>query len=394
MSNGSHRNQKSSRLESLARVMGVCVAAATLGGCASAQTAPKGETKQEAVNNQLPSDLGINVNFEDWKKLGYRLDWVGYSDSTSRRDLKLRHFMAFEDIVVAQGADSTVTVLENGTGKRRWSTELSGPLTRFVGISRDPADSSRLYVVSESELFVLSAPTGNLADRQRFERVVNTAPIVAGETLIFGTTTGEIYAHNTAVNSRAWGFISDAGFDGNPVVASEVVGSVSQKGDLMFLTTGGKIVGRSRIYGGVATHPVSNGKMMFVASLDQSLWGFDPYSTTSWRYRTSQPLRVQPSAAGEFVYCEIPGEGLVCFDAMTGDVVWKSKDARGTVFTQRGGKLLSWNDGEIFQIDPANGDVIERIKTPGIVSTFATDFMDGTVYVTSDKGVIAKFSGN
>ncbi|MFZ4576396.1 MAG: PQQ-binding-like beta-propeller repeat protein [Phycisphaerales bacterium] len=392
MSNGSNRYPKFSRPEGLGAACVVCVLGASLAGCASGQTTPETAAKPAPKVTTLASDLGIKVDFEDWKKLGYRLDWVGYADSTNRRGAKVSKVATFEDIVVALSSDSTVTVLEASTGKRRWSTELSGPLTRFVGIARDPADPTRLFVISESELFVLSTPTGNLADRQRFERVVNTAPIIVGGTLVFGTTSGEVYAHDTTINTRAWGFISDASFEGNPVMASEVLGMVSQKGDTIFLSPEGRIVGRQRIYGGVATNPVSNGKMLIIAGLDQSLWGFDPFGSSSWRYRTSVPLRVQPSAAGDRVYCEVAGEGLLCFDAETGAVNWRAKDARGTVFAERAGKLLSWSEGEVFQLDPQNGDIIERVKTPGMTGSYTTDFVDGLLYVTSDTGAIAKFS--
>jgi outer membrane protein assembly factor BamB len=363
----------------------------TLAGCASGQPTKPAEPAATPAPASTP-ELGIPLTLADWSTLGYRLDWVGFPFPRQSRSARVKFLAPYEDIVVAQESDSTITVLEASTGKRRWSSELTGPLTRFVGVLRDPNDSGRIYACSESEAFILSVANGNLLGRQKFERVVNTHAVPVGDTLVFGTSTSDVYAHSITINDRAWGFISDGIFEGAPVAIGDFLCAVSQAGDVVFLSATGKLVGRNRIFGGVSTNPVSNGSLVFIASLDQSLWAFDPLGNSSWRYRTSTPLRVQPTALEDRVYCELKREGLTAFDAASGTILWQSKDARGVVIGMRSGRLLAWNQGELFSIDPANGDIVSCIKTPGIVNVEAASFTDGVLYVTSDKGVIAKFS--
>lgn len=344
-----------------------------------------------SASSSSTTDLGIVVNHDDWHKLGYDLSWIGYPFGKPDRRQRVVQFQAYDDIVIAQSSDSTVTVLETTTGKRRWGSEISSPLTRYMGLAKDPSDANRINVCSESELFVLAISNGAMLSRQKLDRVVSTEPLMVGETVVFGTNNNELYAHGSRLGNRAWGMITDGGYSGAPILVGDTIATVAQSGAVQFLTSRGKLISDRRIYGGVETQPVTNGSKLIIAGLDQSLWGFDPFSTSSWRYRATAPLRVQPSVNGDFAWCAIPGEGLVCFDAASGAVIWKSKEAAGTVFATRRGKLLAWNNGEILQLDASNGDVISRFKTPGIIRVSAPSFTDGPIYAINDLGVIAKF---
>lgn len=337
------------------------------------------------------SDLGVDVSHDQWHDIGYGLSWIGYPYGKPNRNTKISDIKAYDDVIVVQNTDSTIAALESTSGKRRWGAELSSPLTRYLGFGKDPAGDGLLQVCSESELFVVSVTNGALLNRQRFERVISTPPLLLGETIVCGTNTNELYAHNSRLGMRAWGMITDGGYAAAPILVGDIIASVTQKGMIQFFSLKGKLLSDRRIFGGVECQPVTNGSRLIIASLDQSLWGFDPLSGSTWRYRASAPLRVQPTARGDLVWCDIPGEGLICFDAASGSVIWKSEKASGSVFAMRRGKLLIWNDGEILQLDAKNGDVITRFITPGIVRVIAPSFEDGPIYTVSDVGAVAKF---
>ncbi|MFN9992895.1 MAG: PQQ-binding-like beta-propeller repeat protein, partial [Phycisphaerales bacterium] len=249
--------------------------------------------KGPSGSGETNADLGIQVTHDNWHKIGYDLSWIGYPFGKLDRRQRVVQFQAYDDIVIAQSSDSTVTVLEATTGKRRWGSEISSPLTRYMGLAKDPSDANRINVCSESELFVLAISNGALLSRQQFERVVSTAPLMVGETIVFGTNNNELYAHGSRLGNRAWGMITDGGYTGAPILVGDTIATVAQSGAVQFLTSRGKLVADRRIYGGVETEPVTNGSKMIVASLDQSLWGFDPFSAAVWRYRATAPLRVQ-----------------------------------------------------------------------------------------------------
>lgn len=331
------------------------------------------------------------IDHEAWSRLGYRYDWTAYPYVSGRGHIRFAN--AYPDMLIAQETGGILSVIETTNGGVRWSTELANPLTKFVGNGRD---GERIICSSESEAFILTAATGNLLARQRIEKVVNTRPLLVerpgGAVAIYGTPTGEVLAHYLGSAVKVWGFDTAGAIEGRPVLMGTVVGAVSQTGDVFFLDAmSGSLQGRARIFDGVANDPVTNGQLMFVASLDQSLYAFAPSGTQVWRYRGSQPLRAQPTADGDVVYCTIPELGLTAFNALTGEIAWSNKEVRGTVVARNKNRLISFDGANACLIDPQQGDVIEKVAM-GNVDFLTTDkYEDGILYAVARSGVIARF---
>jgi outer membrane protein assembly factor BamB len=235
--------------------------------------------------------------------------------------------------------------------------------------------------------------------RQRIEKIVSTEPAHFGNLLIFGTPTGELLAHmstSTIPGVKIWGFGMNGGIERNPVLIGRVVGAVSQTGDIAFLDAQtGNRVGRNKIFGGLSTNPVADEQLMYAASMDQSVYAFNPEGgALLWRYRTAMPLRTQPTVHGGRLYVGIPGEGLVAFDGATGSVAWKAKGLDDTVIVAAGKNRLIGFDAKAqmgYVIGPELGDVIERVKMPGVAKVKADKFEGGNLYTVSASGVVAKF---
>jgi outer membrane protein assembly factor BamB len=359
-----------------------CTQAHKSGTGSASATAPASTAASAASPSTFPHDA--------WSKIGYRLDWQGYPFSAARGKPTVVNLAVWSDAIVAQERSSMVTFLEPNTGAVRWTTELAGPLTRFVGISRDATDTNRIFVASESELFSIASQTGNLVHRESFERVVNTEPVIAGSLAIFGGSTGEMQAHMIGQGVKAWGFMLPGAVDANPIWVGNTVGAVSQSGEIVFLNTDGTVAGRNRIYSGIATNPVSNATTMFIAGLDQSVWAFDPSGLLRWRVRTSSPLRVQPTADGSSVYCFVPGQGLTAFDAETGRTLWTSPKTVGTVVATRAGRLVVWGASGVSLLDATRGDVMETADIEGIKMIRADKFADGALYIVNANGSVSK----
>lgn len=359
------------------------------GGCTSTgQPSDKGPDKASGA----ASRSAFPVVHDDWAKMGYRLDWVGFPFVDAPPRGQGVRVLTQPDVLILQDRNSTVSVMETTTGKVRWSVDLAGPLTKFVSLDRDPSRPDQVLVCSETEAFTLSLATSNLLGRERFERVVNTRPVLAGDVAIFGTSSGEIYAHLLGRGVKAWGFVAHGGFDADPVVIGGVIGFVSQGEDVCFLTPSGTLVGRARIYGSLGNDPVTDGRLMFIAGLDQSVWAFEPSGARAWRFRTSSPLRTQPAFHKDTLYVDVPGSGLVALDPGTGAQKWVCTSVTsGTVIETRGGRLLIWTGRGLALVDPGNGDIVDQVATPGIASVHADASEDANLFVVSDRGVVAKF---
>lgn len=368
---------------------GLVIFALAAGGCASAPAGSTSDSTPPASSGTSPS--AFPVVHEDWASLGYRLDWVGFPFIGAGPRPETIAALALDDMLLIQERGSAVTLLEARTGAVRWTTDLAGPLTKFVGIARDGVDPTRILVFSESEAFTLSAATGALLGRDRFERVANTRPVVLGNVFYFGCSTGEIVAHMQGRPGKYWGFMGAGSVEANPVMVGDAIATVSQAGDVTFLTPSGQLLGRARVFAGLANNPVTDGERLFVASLDQSLWAFNTQGDMLWRFRTPQPLRVQPTAALGKVFCEIPGAGLTALDGATGEIAFVNANVRGTVIASRQGKLMVWDGRDVVLIDAARGDEIERVSLPGVTRLEVTGFDDPVIYAVSDRGVVARF---
>lgn len=375
----------------LASSLAVCAGALiSLGGCG-------GGTMRDM--NRSQGNAGPIVAFdtnatpaEAWKSAGYRLDWVGFPFPSTPGSKMVREVIAADDLVIAQDRQSRVAVLEANNGQVRWSTSIANPLTKFVGLTRDPADATRLVVSSESEAFVLGLNNGTLLARENFERVVNTAPIATPGQLLYGTSVGEVLSHRLGTGLKAWGFQANGTIESNPVKVGDLVGVVSQRGDVMFFSPdNGTLVGRAMTFGGLASDPVASNDTLYVASRDQSVWAFATNGAVRWRYRTSSVLTSQPLLHANALYVQVPGDGLTALNARTGDVLWKSKDVKGDAFAVRGKNVLVFDGGAINVIDMARGRVVTQFSTPGIARFVTDKAVDGNLYAITESNQVVKY---
>jgi outer membrane protein assembly factor BamB len=298
----------------------------------------------------------------------------------------------YSDIVVTQESASTLTALETSTGQVRWTTDLTGPLTKWTGIVREPSGQGRLLVSSESEMFLIAPDTGNLVGRERFERVVSTPPLLAGPMAAFGTATGVVQAHLVGRHVSAWNFGTRGAFDTPLLMVGGYICGIAQSGDVVYLTTNGDLVGRGRILAGLDAPGTTDGVNLYLAGRDQSVWAFDAAGRNLWRYRTSNPLSKRPAVANGTLYVDLGAESLTAFDAASGAVKWRAKDVHGEVILIRNGRLLVWDGRGVSLVEPSTGDRLARVELPGVVRLVPDAMEDGHLYAVSSKGVFAKFT--
>ncbi|MCX5688300.1 MAG: hypothetical protein NTV94_00665, partial [Planctomycetota bacterium] len=248
-----------------------------LSGLALGACARQGKSHEPVNQHAKPvaaaaTKIDFPLSHDDWSALGYRLDWIGFPFKSGFRE-PIVSAVALDGSFVIQSKSSETACLDGLTGERRWGTGLANPLTKFVGIARDTVDPSRILVSSESEGYLLAEATGSLVAKTRYERVVNTAPVLRGPLAIYGTSTGEISGHLIAQSVKSWGFQTTGSIEATPVLMNDgEIGTVSQSGDVYFLNNSGQVMGRNRILSSVAMNPVTDGGTLFIGGLDQSIW--------------------------------------------------------------------------------------------------------------------------
>ncbi|MBX3363380.1 MAG: PQQ-binding-like beta-propeller repeat protein [Phycisphaeraceae bacterium] len=375
------------RRPSLARLGLAATLIATVGAFSACSSGGSRGPKLEQVRTlELPGD--------DLARLGYRRDWAGFPFILAGQ--RIREIYPDTDGVFIQETGSTVSMFDVRTGQRLWNNTLAGPLTKFISIRRGIVKGSPvLLVTSESDVFALDPQTGNLLDRQNLRKVATSGPVVFGDLLIFGTSTGEVMAHLTRVSDKLWGSDLEGPIEYAPVRIGELVAAVARSGQIAFLEpTAGSLRGMARMHRGAGANPVAGDNLVFVPSLDQSLYAFDPYSGSQvWRLRTSQPITSQPVAHDGMLYIELAERGL-CALAQTapahGSILWSNPDVRGTVIGMRSGRLLVWSGRELVSVSPANGTVFDRVTINGVAQLVTDNFVDGNLYAVGRGGSVVK----
>lgn len=361
-----------------------------LSGCASSNSTVQTPPAESPVAGEIVSS-SVSERAEPFQKLGYRLNWT--IGDTTERNSRVKMIDIFDDLVLTQNEGNSVVARDFASGQIRWSVNLGNPLTKFNGNVRL---GDRIVASSESELLILDAETGNLEDRQRLAVLSNTAPAVADQyMLVFGTARGEVFGHDTRIGLKRWGFALNDRVNGDPVLIGRIAGVVAESGQVLLVNpiTGEAIAPLQQIYGGVVNDPVSDGVNMYIASTDQSIYAFE--STTGelrWRVRTQSPLEAQPTVYDGALYQYVPSEGMIAVNTSTGRRIWANDEADGTVIAVRKGNLVVFNGSEMMLLDPASGDIRERVAVPGVRKIAIDGFVDGNLVVLSGNGALARFS--
>ncbi|MEC9373177.1 MAG: PQQ-binding-like beta-propeller repeat protein [Planctomycetota bacterium] len=352
--------------------------------------AGRGGSAAPASRSADPMDRAAqqDVKHDAWAALGYRLVWRGFPIMAD--GARPEGFQVYDDAVVVHNSRNVMTFMEGLTGANRWSNQLAGPLTRFVGFVRD---DNLIYASSDNELFVLDAATGEIDDRQRLALVVNTAPTLQGDVLVYGTNIGEVLGHSLVTRYKYWGYSLSGAISAQPADVGRFVGAVSQGGDVIVIDPStGSSTSRAQVFAGLANDPVGGEDALYVASLDQSVYAFSAIGGRQiWRYRTQQPIRSQPTYYDGILYIALEGEGMVAFDAATGDKLWTNPDIRGEIFAIRDGRLLGRDGDTFYALEFDRGDVLESVTIPGISDIAVAEFEDGDLYTMTAQGVVAKF---
>jgi outer membrane protein assembly factor BamB len=368
-------------------------------GIIGCESAPVGFRSPSVSRARTPEERRkeFPIVHDDWAKLGYRLDWVGYPPVTQGQSIA--YIAAYDDLVLVQETGSTLSALKAAGGSTLWSNQLADPLHKFVGVTRGGSGAGKIYAVSSAELFVLDAATGTLIERQRLSNIATSWPLlVAPDVIVVGTGANQVMAHmsvGSTTGVKLWGQGIEGAVRSAPVQVGPLVGAVSDSGEVLFVdpATGSLVRGERMLRKGSGTDPVSDGSTMYVAGLDQSLWAFHPTEGVRWRRQTPHPITSQPVFHDSRVFCTFRETGLNSINPDNGRTFWASKNVRGTpiVFGKNNTAVVWDGIANAWLIDSARGDVIAASTFENIREIRADKPTEGNLYVVSQSGLVAKF---
>lgn len=348
-----------------------------VGGCAKS----KGLTADER-SKRLP------IVHSDWREIGYRWDWNAFPVMLEGQG-PLRA-EPHNEIVVFQETGGTISGIDDRVGETIWSNRPAGDLTKFTGMARR---DNFVFVSSESELFSLDATTGELVDRQRFEKLISTDVVMLGDQVVVGTATGELMGHYLPAGIRIYGHDMEGTFDEDLIAVGSVVGGVTSTGRVICVDpVTQRQTGLNSIFSGPGAPLAASEELMFVASLDQSLYAFrGADARLVWKKLTPSPITETPVYHEGVIYCSLADTGLTAFDAATGNMLWESLGQMGRVIGIRNGRLMVFDGVSLAVVEPQRGVVYDTINLSNVFHITSAPFVDGAIYLTSREGVVAKF---
>jgi outer membrane protein assembly factor BamB len=148
----------------------------------------------------------------------------------------------------------------------------------------------------------------------------------------------------------------------------------------------------------ITAPPAVSDNAVYVAGQDQFLRAMDlDTGRVLWKKLFETPLVDGPTLIGDSVYQQVPGQGLLCFEAlpvnMPGGVVrWTCPEVTGRVITRNGSNLLVWDaESRIMTLVDANrGGVRQSFSLPHADVLLATEVDGGEIFAAGADGRIVQ----
>lgn len=369
------------------------VLAMATGGCASAPVAGSVSTVIVSASPDLESEYLIGPNIA--RQLGLRIEFQTRTHPEAHSGIKLMSIQ--DDAVFLLDGVNFLTRLRRNDLQRLWRLPVGGPVDEIQGITYQPA-SERVFLTADSHLLVLDDDTGSMIDKQKFDRIANTPPVVFGSFFIYGARNGQVVWHSYVVGHQWRAYQVSPTMRVRPILVGEMVIATGSDGRIMVLHAPSAAgIWDKRLLNEVVAAPTAGQGLLYVAGTDQYLWAIDiATGRTSWKYLAEAPLMSSPVLIDRQLYQQIPGQGLVCFEAYPvdspgGEILWTAPEVHGNVIGRVGSRLFVWNAGQrrLKIVEVARGGVIDTADLPRVRHLFM-DTTAGEIFAASDDGRVIR----
>ncbi len=280
-------------------------------------------------------------------------------------------------LVVATTGFGEVVALDAASGRVAWRQRLDAPISGGATI----AGGSVYAVGRDGTGWAIRASDGRMQWQVTLRRDIagwqgSAAPAVAGDLVVFPSTSGQILAVDRATGTERW--------------SAQIAGSRAGRAIALIRDMTGEPV----IAGDMVVAGTSSGRIAaFDRATGMQLWSHDDGALSA------------PVVAGNSVFAVDDASRLIRLDRANGARIWavplpEFVDARvrrqeqvwahyGPVLA--GGRLIvASSDGVLRSFDPASGALVGQAAIPGGAAT-APAVAGGSLYVTSRTGQLLAF---
>ncbi len=304
---------------------------------------------------------GLPIEPGHAQQIDYATRWV--TDIALEGDQEITAVRQQGDmLLIVEQPINLVTALRVDDGALMWKRVIGSDLE---DIYTPVADEERVYVNTNNRLFALDRRRGNVLDVQDLDYPVNAGPNLTGSLAIFGSVSGEVFAHDVTNGFSKWAYRLPASIATPPIQSGINTFAADVRGNYaMLATNNGQLLWRGHVYGPITVPPAIDRAFIIVASQDQSLYSLAA-NTGRFRwppYRSEAPFVDPPIVIDDSIYIAEPRKGLTALDADTGQPRWTIPELR-TPLLLDDGALLVYTEQTLGSLDPATGRVLFHAPT-------------------------------
>lgn len=291
--------------------------------------------------------------------------------------------------------DGRVFSLKADVGLIRWGESLTGPNHRIYPPRhlRQDGSSGPVVIPTSIGMFIIDRYTGQTIKRFTPPFVVGGAAVGFDHMLFAGGADGRFYSlqlnHPTAVDPpKRWEVLAGAPVTAAPLIYDgDTLVFASQTGSVFACSAPDKTYSWSfKADGAIEGDLGLDDSAVYVASADRSLYKLDRRSgERAWRARFPAPLTKGPVVAGGLVYQYCRNNGLTALDARNGQEKWRISEGRSLASHSAAGDVIFTTDERLLAVEHETGKSMGAIPVPD-VTLVISNTRDDAVYLLGTGG--------
>lgn len=265
--------------------------------------------------------------------------------------------------------------IKGGPASILWRFPTAGGIqgTPAVSIQSTPAiGEGRVYVGSnDGRLYAIKSASGEKAWEFPTGGPVMSSPSLYDGAVYFGSGDGKVYALDAQSGRLKWSFAAKGPVMGSPLVIGGRVYVGSSDHNLYALDAGtGSLLWTFKAGDVIRTRPAYGNGAVYFGAWDGNLYAVDAGTGKQlWYTSPASSIYFSPANGSVLYYrgrifattpndSRVGGYGLRAYDAVTGKLLWGSKESFGysTPAILDGSVVVATLSGTVFAFDPATGE--------------------------------------
>ena len=275
------------------------------------------------------------------------------------------------------------------------------PGPRVTGTPGIELSDERAFVAFGSFVYSLDVESGSIdwqyPDQSNNQVVFYSQPLVTDEYLYVGDLANNFHKLDIETGEAEWTFSESRGYYVGQ--AAEVNGTVyapSNDGNLYAIDANGDLDWAFETGHYIWAQPVISNDTIFVGSMDHFIYAVSMAGEEIWSVEMAGAVVGSPllSEDGETLFVSSIGDEVAALSASSGDRLWtfSTEDSVwGRAALADGTLYVADSDGNLYALDPANGEPIWQTEFAGSVVGGVTAIADGIVLAT-EEGVLKAFN--